>query len=70
MKQKLKIQPIFLIKLTATGGGAAKPEVAYLLLTQQPWVRYSVFPRIFLLMLLRFIDSIALNIGQMLEFVN
>ena len=52
------------------GGGLQNTEVAYLLLTQQPWVRYSVFPRIFLLMLLRFIDSTALNIGQILEYVN
>ena len=34
-------------------------EVAYLPPIQRPWVRFLAFPRIFLLMLLRFIDSTA-----------
>ena len=34
-------------------------EIAYLLLTQQPRVHFSEFPRIFLLMLLIFIDGTA-----------
>ena len=43
-------------------------EVAYLLLTQQPWVRFSPYLRIFLLMLLRFMDWI--ESGQRLDNVN
>ena len=34
-------------------------EVAFLLLNHQPWARFSAFPRIYLLMLLRFIDGTA-----------
>ena len=45
-------------------------EVAFLLLTQQPGVRYSALPRIYLLMLLRFIDSTAKNSGQRLDKAN
>ena len=39
----------------------ASTEVAKLLLTLQPWVWFSPFPRIFLLMLLRFIDGSCLE---------
>ena len=46
-------------RVSANGMGLHSTEVAYLLLTQQPRVLFSVFPRIFLLMLLRFIDSTA-----------
>ena len=52
------------------GGGLHSREVAYLLLTQQPWVQFLAFPRIFLLMLFRFIDSAALNKGQRFDNVN
>ena len=45
-------------------------EGAYLLLTQQPRVWYSVFPRNIHLMWLRFIDSTAYNSGQRLVNVN
>ena len=45
-------------------------EVAYLLLTQQHWVQFLAFPRIFLLMLLTFIDWTAQNSGQRLDNVN
>ena len=38
----------------------------YLLLTQQPQVRFLAFPRIFLLMLQRFIDSTTQNSGESL----
>ena len=41
-----------------------------MLLTQQPGVRFSAFPRIRLLMLLRFFDGTAYNSGQRLENVN
>ena len=41
-----------------------------LLLTQQPQVRFSAIPRIFLLLLLRFIDGTGLNSGQRLDNVN
>ena len=43
-------------------------EVAYLLLTQQPWVRFSLFSRIFLLTSLRFMGSE--EGGQRLDNVN
>ena len=39
--------------------GLHSAEVAYLCLTQQPQVWFSVFPKIFHLMLLRFIDGAA-----------
>ena len=52
------------------GGGVRSKEAAQLLLTQQPRVRFSAFPRIFLLMLLRFIRSTAYNSGQWLDNVN
>ena len=45
-------------------------EMALLLLTQQPWVLFSAFPSMFLLMLLRFIDSTASNSEQGLGNVN
>ena len=41
------------------GGDLHSTEVACLLLNQQPWVWFLVIPRIFLLMLLRFIDGTA-----------
>ena len=34
-------------------------EMTYLLLTQAPWFSFSAFPKIFLLILLRFIDGTA-----------
>ena len=51
-------------------GCIRRSEVAYLLLAQQPQVQLLVFPRIFLYMLLRFIDSTAKNSGQRLDNVN
>ena len=48
------------------GGGS----IAYLLPTQQLWVRFSTFPIIFVLMLLRFIDGTGYNIGQRNDNVN
>ena len=45
-------------------------RIAYLLPTQQLWVRFSTFPRIFVLMLLRFIDGTGYNIGQRNDNVN
>ena len=39
--------------------GLHSTEVKYLLLSQQPRVRFSGFPRIFLLMMQRFIDGTA-----------
>ena len=50
--------------------GLHSTKVAYLPLTQQPQVWFSAFPRIFLLILLRFIGSTAWNTGQMLDNVN
>ena len=45
-------------KIWCLGGwGLHSTEVAYLLLTQQPLVLFSVFPRIFFLLILRFIDG-------------
>ena len=52
------------------GKGLRSTEVAYLLLSQQPRVQFSVSPRIFLLMLLRFIDGTAYNSGQRHDNVN
>ena len=45
-------------KTISDQGGMSK-EVANLLLTQQSQVKFSAFPRILLLMLLRFIDGTA-----------
>ena len=45
-------------------------EVAYLLLTQQPQVCFSAFPRLCLYVLLIFIDSTGSNSGQRLDNVN
>ena len=45
-------------------------EAAYLPLTQQPQVRFSMLPRIFLLMLLIFIDDTVYDSGQRLDNVN
>ena len=45
-------------------------EVACLVLTKKPWVRVSEFPRIFLSMLVIFIDGTTLNSGQRLANVN
>ena len=42
----------------------------YLLFTQQPGVKFSAFPRTFLLVLPRLIDGTALNSGQRLDDVN
>ena len=50
--------------------GLHSTEVAHLLLTQQFQVQFSAFPRIFLLMLLRFIHSTAYNSGHSLDNVN
>ena len=59
------------IKKKMTGGrGLHRTEVAFLLLTQRPWVLFSAFPSIFPLMLLRFIDDIAKSSGQRLDNVN
>ena len=44
-------------------------EVASALLTQLPWVRFSAFPRIFLLMLLRFIDGTDWSSGWRLKLL-
>ena len=52
------------------GGGQHSTVVAYLLLTQLPWVWFLAFPRIFLLMLLRFINSPDKNSGQRLDTFN
>ena len=52
------------------GGGLRNTEAAYLLFTQQPQVRFSPFPIIFLLMLLIFIDGTAGSSGQILDNVN
>ena len=49
--------------------GLHSTEVAYLLLIQQPRVQFLAFPRIFLFMLLRFIDGTAKNSGQRLDNV-
>ena len=50
--------------------GLHSSEVAYLLLSQQPWVQCSAFPRNFLLMVLRFIDGTAKKSRQWLDYVN
>ena len=52
------------------GGGLHRTEVAFLLLTQRPWVLFSALPSIFPLIFLRFIDGIAKNSGQRLDNVN
>ena len=44
-------------KRNSIGGGLHGTEEAYLLLAQQPRVRFLAFPRIFLFMLLIFIGS-------------
>ena len=51
-------------------GGLHSTEVAQLPLTQQPRVRFLVFPITFLLMLLSFIEGSTSNSGQRLENVN
>ena len=53
--------------LDALGGCISQ---RYLLLTQQPQALFLALPRIFLLMLLRFIDDAAQNSGQRLDNVN
>ena len=50
--------------------GLHKTEVAYLLLTQQLRVWFLAFPRMSLLMWLRFVNGTALKSGQRLENVN
>ena len=50
--------------------GLQSTEAAYLLLTQQPLVWFLAFPRVFFLMLLRFIDASAQKSGQRLDIVN
>ena len=52
------------------GGGLHSTVVAYLPLTQQPPVWFSALPRIFLLMLLIFIDGTAQNRGPRLDIAN
>ena len=51
-------------------GGLHTTEVAYLLLIQNPWIRFLALLRTFLLMLLKFIDGTILNSGQRLDNVN
>ena len=59
---RLKVRSLLVMLLYRVFGATSilhSTEVAFLLLTQQPQVRFSAFPRIFLLMLLRFIDGTA-----------
>ena len=57
------------------GHGLHSTEVAYLILTQQPWNRFSVFPRVFLFMLMRYLDILTalprtVDTGKWLDNVN
>ena len=65
--KKWKQRPRIRFKQSEAIGGLCSPEVAYLLLTRQPQVRFTAFPRIPLLVLLRFVDGSNQNSGQSLD---
>ena len=64
---RLKVRSLLVMLLYRVSGATPilhSTEVAFLLLTQQPQVRFSAFPSFFLLMLLRFIDGTAWKSGH------
>ena len=78
-RRVLKIHPgkdcLCLVFKDHPGHGLHSTEVAYLILTQQPWDRFSVFPRVFLFMLMRYLDILTallrtVDTGKRLDNVN
>ena len=63
----VEVQPKFESKVL---GISIAQWIAFLLCTQQPWVRFLALPGVFLLILLRFIDGTVDNRGQRLNNVN